>query len=207
MRTPNSILAGSLALALAGVAPATAGTKTTSTWTAPDLQPATYTKVAVLAKVTDDVARRILEDAVVQGLQERGIGAVAAYQVFTPADLANEEVVRAKARELGVDAGLVFTVTGESTQVKSGPSVHASVGVPVHAGAFSFFLGTSVPLGGGTSTSRKVGLKSEFHAGSGDGPRWIANYSTDLKAGSERAAEEVAAQALKQLKKSGVFSK
>jgi len=193
---------------LAGwLASAFAGTKSTSTWTASDVQPRAYRKVLVLAKITDDVARRVLEDSVVKGLAERGIAAVPAYEVLTPADVASEETIRAKAAELGIDGGVVFTVTGQDPQFKSGPAIHASVGVPVHAGPFSMFLGTSVPLGGGGSTVKNVGVKAAFYGGEAGTPVWIGNYSTDLKAGSEREAQQMASQTLKQLGKAGVFKK
>jgi len=192
-------------LLITTILPANAGTKTTGTWSAPDLKPATYQKVAVLAKFSDDVARRVLEDSVVKGLTDRGITAVAAYQVFDSEDLASEEAIVAKAKELGVDAGLVFTVTGKDTKVTTAPTVHASVGVPVRAGPFSVFLGTSVPLGGGTSTSTKVGVKSEFFSKGSEGPIWIGNFATDLAGGNERAAQEIGSQSLKQLKKARLF--
>ena len=194
----------SLAAAVAGSSSALASAKTTSTWAAPDVKAATYAKVAVLAKISDEATRKQLEDRVVAGLVQRGITAVPAYANFTPEDLASHEAVQARAQELGVDAGLVFTVTGEQAQVKQGPTVHASIGVPVHVGGFSVFLGGSVPLGGG-STTKVVGLKSEFITSSVEGPRWVATYATDLRNGGERAAHEVATQALKQLKKSGLF--
>jgi len=192
-------------VALAAALPAFGAAKTTSTWKAPDAAPASYAKVAVLAKISDEAARRQLEDRVAEGLAQRGIEALPAHQHFTAEDLASREAVEARAKALGVDAGLVFTVTGEQTAVKQGPTVHASIGVPVHVGGFSLMLGGSVPLGGGASATKVVGLKSEFITPSGEGPRWVATYATDLKNGSERAAHEVATQALKQLKKSGLF--
>ncbi|MGD8377376.1 MAG: hypothetical protein PVF68_14690 [Acidobacteriota bacterium] len=185
--------------------PALAGTKVTSTWSAPGLEPATYAKVAVLARFEDDVTRRILEDAIVEGLADRGMEAVPAYSTFTEADLADDDAVAARAAELGLDAGIVFTVTGEDTQVKSGSNVHASVGVPVRAGPFSVFVGTSVPLGGGTKKVTTVGVKSEFFVKDGEGPLWIATYSTDLKGGNEQAAQQIGARALKQMKKARLF--
>jgi len=186
---------------------AMAAATTTSTWTAPDLQPTTYKKVVVLAKFTDDSALRILEDTIVKGLKDRTIEAVQAYLVLTPADLASDEAIEAKALELGADAGLVFTVTGENTEVKSGSHVSASVGVPVHVGPFGVFLGTSVPLGGGPSTVKKVGVKAQFFAKDAKGPLWIGTYTTDLKGGTERAAKDVASLVLKALKKAGLFAK
>jgi len=198
-----------LMVTLAALVPlaAAAGTKSNSTWVSPDLQPAAYQKVIVLAKTSDDVAMRVLEDTVVNGLKKQGIEAVQAYLVLQPADLVSDEAIEAKAKELGADAGLVFTVTGESTEVKSGSNVHASVGVPVRAGPFSLFVGTSVPLGGGPSAVKTFGIKAQFLAKDVKGPRWIATYTTDLKNGSERAAQDIAALALKQIKKAGVFSK
>ncbi len=206
MRRRNAL---ALAAILAALVPlgAVAGTKSTSTWVSPDLQPATYQKVVVLAKTTDDVAMRVLEDTVVNGLKKKGIEAVQAYLVLQPADLLSDEAIEAKAIELGADAGLVFTVTGESTEVRSGSNAYASVGVPVRAGPFSLFVGTSVPLGGGPSAVKTFGIKAQFFSKDVKGPRWIATYTTDLKSGSERAAQDIAALALKQLKKAGVFSK
>ena len=186
---------------------AAAGTKSKSTWASPDLQPAAYQKVVVLAKTTDDVAMRVLEDTVVSGLKRKGIEAVQAYLVLQPDDLLSDESIDAKAKELGADAGLVFTVTGESTVVKSGSNAYASVGVPVRAGPFSLFVGTSVPLGGGPSAVKTFGIKAEFFANDVKGPLWIATYTADLESGSERAAKDVGTLALKQLKKAGVFSK
>lgn len=203
--TARRPLANAVALVCLLAVPALAGTKVTSTWSAPDLAPATYARIAVLARFEDDVTRRILEDAIVEGLVDRGIEAMPAYSTFTEGDLADDDAVAARAAELGLDAGIVFTVTGEDTQVKSGANVHASVGVPVRAGPFSVFLGTSVPLGGGTKTVTTVGVKSEFFAKDGDGPLWIATYSTDLKGGNEQAARQIAAQALKQMKKARLF--
>ena len=205
MKTSPLTFLAAIALSASVAGPGFAAAKTTSTWAAPDMQPATYTKVAVLAKISDDAARRQLEDRVVEGLARRGIEAVPAYSSFTAEDLASHEAVQARAKELGVDAGLVFTVTGAQDQVKQGPTVHASIGVPVHVGGFSVFLGGSVPLGGGASMTKVVGLKSEFITSSAEGPRWMATYATDLGNGTERAAHEVATQALKQLKKSGLF--
>jgi hypothetical protein len=198
-----------LIVTLAALVPlaAAAGTKSNSTWVSPDLQPAAYQKVIVLAKTTDDVAMRVLEDAVVNGLKKQGVEAVQAYLVLQPADLESDQTIEAKAIELGADAGVVFTVTGEGTEVKSGSNAYASVGVPVRAGPFSLFVGTSVPLGGGPSAVKTFGIKAQFFAKDIKGPRWIATYTTDLKNGSERAAQDIAALALKQLKKAGVFAK
>ena len=185
---------------------AVAGAKTTSMWGAPELQPGAYKRFIVLARITDESARRILEDTVVARLKAAKTDAVAAYQVLVPEDLASEEAIHAKADQLGADAGIVFTVVADQTQTKANPTVSAGVGVPVRVGPFSVFLGTSVPIGGGgTTTVRTVQLKSDLHAREGVNPRWTATYATDLKEGADGAAEDVAKQAIKQLKKAHVL--
>jgi len=213
MKTMRGRILAGVAVAALAVATlpvsAPAAAKTTSTWAAPDLQPASYAKVIVLAKISDDVARRILEDAVVKGLADRGVTAVAGYQVLQPADLASAETAVTKARELGADAGIVFKVTDTKTSAPSSSNVHASVGigVPVHAGPFSLFVGTSVPLGGGGAPVTTVGAKAEFFSEGTGGPRWAATFSTNLANGADGAAQDVAGQALKQIKKAGIFPK
>ena len=195
------------ALAVACVT-ALAGTKSTSSWTDPTAQPATYHKVLVLAKITDDLARRVLEDAVVKGLKDGGIDALAAYPSLTEADLESGDSIRAKAKEVGVDSGVVYTVTGTQTEVKQSASVSVGVGVGGGGGGpFGFFLGASKPLGGGTTTVLQTGVKAEFYGSEVGKPLWIGNFSTDLKNGAEREAATLASQTLKQLKKAKILKK
>ncbi len=182
-----------------------AGTKTTSSWAAADLKAGAPGKYLVLARFSEESAKRILEDAFVKKLRDAGVEAVAAYQTLTAEDLADENAIKAKAEQLGVTSGIVFTVTGESTKVKSGSRAHASVGVPVRVGPFSTFVGTSVPLGGGPSTVKKVEVKAELHIRDASNPRWIATFATDLQGGADRAAAEIATQSMKQLRKAGLF--
>jgi hypothetical protein len=194
-----------VAVSFACVSPALAGTKTTGTWAAPDLQKTAYTKIVVLARFSEDTAKRVLEDTLVKMLKDKGVDAVPAWQVLKPEDLASPEAIDARAQALGADAGIVFTVEGQSTEVQSGPTVSASVGVPVRVGPFSMFVGTSVPLGGGSTAVRKVAVKARFVTRGGENPRWIGNYSTDVANGTEQAAEEVATQTMKQMKKIILF--
>ena len=185
-----------------------AGTKSTSSWTDPGAQPGSYHKVLVLAHITDDLARRVLEDAVVKGLKDGGVEALAAYQSLTDADLESGETIRAKARELGVDGGLVYTVTGTQTEVKQSASVSVGVGVGGGGGGpFGFFLGASKPLGGGTSTVQQTGVKAEFYGSEAGKPLWIGNFTTDLKNGAEREAATLASLTIKQLKKAKILKK
>ena len=193
------LLPASASLALAAV-------KTTSSTSASDLKPGAYVKYLVLARVKEESAKRILEDTMVAKLKKEKIEALAAYQVLTPEDLASSEAIHAKAEQLGVDAGIVFTVISDETQQKANASVSVGVGVPVRVGPFSVFLGASKPVGGGGTTPvRTVQLKSELVAKQGTNPRWSATYATDLEGGAEETAEDLAKQAIKQLKKAHVL--
>ncbi len=108
-------------LMYASVPLAVAGAKTTSTWGAPDLQPGAYAKFLVLARITDETAKRILEDTVVAKLKGAKTDAVAAWQVLVPEDLSSDAAIHAKAEQLGVDASIVFTVTADETRRRRTP--------------------------------------------------------------------------------------
>jgi hypothetical protein len=210
MATIGGVFIAATLLAAATPGAALAAAKTTSTWSAPDLHPATYAKVLVLAKFSDDAARRTLEDALVKGLKNRGVNAVAGYEVLKPADLESREAIIARARELGADAGIVFKVTDSKTEAKPPSNVHASVGVGLggYGGGFGLFVGTSVPLGGSEPKSiTTVAVSAEFCSEGHEAARWIATFSTTLVNGAEDAARDIAGQALKQVKKAGIFPK
>jgi hypothetical protein len=198
---------GVLAACLAVASIATfAKTRTTSTWTDPEMQPRTYAKVLVMARVTEESAKRILEDAVVSGLRSKGINAVAAYQTVTPEDLATEDSIRAKAKALGVDAGLVFTVLEhEKAQIATGPSGSLSVGF---GGMYGGFIGGSVPIGGNKiETVHQVVMKGEFYEAGVPKPTWMAQYESDLALGVDNEARSVAKDTVKYLKKAKIFKK
>ena len=191
---------------LATTCVAVARTKITSKWTDPQAQPKTYAKVLVLARVTEPSAKRILEDAVVKGLQGKKIQAIAAYQSVTDEDLATEDSIKAKVQALGVDAGIVFTVTShETAQVASGPKGSLSIGF---GGGYGGFIGGSVPIGGNTvETVHHVVLKGEFYQMGVPKPVWMAQYESDLDMGVDNEAKWVASDTVTQLKKSKLFKK
>ena len=183
-----------------------AKTKPSGTWTAPDVKPAAYRKVVVYAKLTDEAVRRQMEDYAVLGLKARGTDAVAAHQVLTPEDLASREAVEAKVKEIGVDAAVVFTVSGQSKEQESTATLSVGIGVGASSGPYGVFLGGSVPIGDSkNSTFLILGIRSEFHALDSVGPRWIGNYTTDLERGVGTAVVEVADLTIKNLKKARVL--
>jgi len=183
-----------------------AGLKTTSTWSAPEHATRPYAKVMALAKIEEDQNRRVVEDQLVAAFGKQKVAAVPAYAHMKPEDLATPEAARKKAEEMGVEAALVITVTERGTMAKPPPSVSVGVGIPVHVGMFSVFVGTSVPVGGGApQTIPVVSLKAEFYEKDSVQPIWSATYAGDLGAGIESAARDLSKQAMKQLKKAKVL--
>jgi hypothetical protein len=179
----------------------TAKVKLQSSWAAEDLAPIANPKVLVLAQVQDEATRRTLEDAVVHELKLKKAEAIPAYSNLSPADTANEAALRAKARELGVNAGLLLKGTGVQTVAQATPSVSVGVGIPVNVGMFSVFVGGSVPVGGGTKTVQIGGIKADFYQAEVNGPRWTGVYSIPLEKGAEASASELAAVTVKQLRR------
>ena len=190
-----------LAFALAVVAPAAAGPKTLSSWADPNLMPVAKQKLLVLAMVQEEVNKRVLEDSIVKALAGKKIEAVPAYSSLTAADLASAETVRAKAKELGVDAGIVIRVTGQSTHVEAAPQGAVSVGFGGGGGMFGAFIGTSVPVGGGAKTVHTVTLKAEYYREEVHSALWIATYGLELGGEIQPAADDLSKTILKQLKK------
>ncbi|MGH9868565.1 MAG: hypothetical protein ACREAA_10435 [Candidatus Polarisedimenticolia bacterium] len=183
-----------------------AGVKTTSTWSAPEHTLRPYTKVIALAKVEEDQNRRMVEDELVEAFGKHKVTAVPAYAHMKPEELATPEAAKAKAEQLGVDAALVVTVTERGTKVKPPSSVSVGVGVPVHVGMFSVFVGGSKPIGGGAPQSIPVfAMKAEFFEKGGPQPIWSATYSVELASGVDDAAEDLARLVTKQLKKAKII--
>lgn len=122
-----------------------------SSWKSPDYKPQAYQKILVLAKISDELDKRKLEDATVALLSKNGINAVHAYGIISETDLSDLSVFKAKADTLGIDAVVVFALTGNSSEYKNTPGLNMNVGVPLHLGIFSTYIGTNVPLAGGIS--------------------------------------------------------
>jgi hypothetical protein len=200
MRTHRPILLASL---LAALTPAAfAAPKLTSTWAAPDLAPAAGSKWLVLAQVTEEVIKRSLEDAVVAELKKKKLDAIPAYASLSQADLASPDALRARAEELGVDAGIVFKSMGVDSKVEATPSVSVGVGLGGYGGGmFGGFIGASKPIGGGTKTVHTAAVKVESYTIDAEGPRWIGTYAVQLGEDVQRDAKELASATVKQLKK------
>ena len=159
-----------------------------SSWKSPDYKPEAYRKVMVLAKFTDELAKRKVEDATVKLLNDAGISAIQAYSAITADDIATYEKFMAKADEFQIDALVVYTVKGRSEEYKNTPSVNLNVGVPVHIGIFSGFLGTNVPLKGSTKTVKTVNVNAAFYNRSSKKMQWSFPLSIKIKGNIDKLA-------------------
>ena len=159
-----------------------------SSWKSPYYKPEAYRKVMVLAKFSDELAKRKVEDATVKLLNESGISAIQAYSNVTSEDITTYEKFMAKADELQIDALVVYTVTGRSEEYKNTPNINLNVGVPVHIGIFSGFLGTNVPLKGGTKTVKTVNVNAAFYNRSSKKMQWSYPLSLKIKGNIDKLA-------------------
>lgn len=174
-------------------------------WKSPDYKPEQYRKVMVLAKISDELTKRQMEDATVKLLGEKGIMAIPAYAHITAPDLASEETLIAKADLLQVDALLVYNITGNETDYKNTPSVNASVGVPVKVGIFRGFLGTNVPITGGSKAVSKIKVTASFYNKTSHAMQWSYPMSGKLKTDNAKLAASLAKQTVNAMIKDNLF--
>ena len=178
-----------------------------SSWKSPEYKAEKYRKVIVLAKISDDLAKRQVEDATVKLLAEKGITAIPAYSNITEEDLASEDALIKKADSLQADALVVYTITGQNTDYKSTPSVNMTVGVPVRAGIFRGFLGTNVPIAGGAKTVKTVNANASFYNRSSKDKQWSYQLSGRLKSSTDKLAASFAKTTVNALLRDDIFIK
>lgn len=176
-----------------------------SSWKSPDYQKEDYRKVIVLAKTSDPGIKRSLEDQTVSELQANGVMAIPAYSNFSEADLVSEETFMVKANQLEADGLLVYTFNGSTTEYKNGPSLDASIGVPVSVGIFRGFLGTSVPLAGGPKQVEKFSGSVLFYNRNGKDMQWSLGIGGKIGGDSIKQAKSVAKNTVKSAMKDGIF--
>lgn len=176
-----------------------------STWKSPTYKAEAYRKVIIMAKISDDLAKRQLEDATVKLLKEKGMEAIPSYSAITDADLVSEEAFMVKADSLQADALIVYTVAGTETTYKNTPSVDAYVGVPVRIGIFRGSIGGNVPLAGGARSVSVVRVTSGFYNRSSKDLLWSGPLQGKLKKGTAKLASDFAKTTVNALVKDRMF--
>ena len=176
-----------------------------SSWKSPDYKAEVYRKVIVLAKTSDELARRQIEDATVKLLNDKGIAAIPAYANITAADIASEAALIAKADALEADALLVYSITGQEAKIKNTPAVNMSVGVPVRIGIFGGFLGGNIPIAGGAKAVNTIKANAAFYNRHSKTMQWSLGLSGKLKTGTEKLADAFAKTTVSALLKDQLF--
>lgn len=176
-----------------------------STWKSPTYQKQDYRKVMVLAKTSNEGARRILEDETVLQLKSAGIDAIPAYATIQESDLASEETFLVKADQLEVDGLFVYNFGQVATEYKNSPSVNANLGVPIRIGVFRGFLGTNVPLAGGVKQVEKISGSTSFYNRKGSDMQWSRNFSGKLGPDISKLAKKLAGNTINSSVKDGIF--
>ena len=179
--------------------------KVLNSWVSPEYTKSDYRKVAVLAKISDQKERQMVEDNAVLALREKGVNAITSYLNFKATDLSNHDSLMAKADQLQVDAVVVFSVLREDTKVQNTPTLSAGVGIPVRIGFFTAYLGSSVPLAGGPKLVDVLQLKSEFYNRNSDVSHWNTTYEFKLKNNYEAIAKGWTSKTVASLFRSKIF--
>lgn len=154
-----------------------------ASWKSPTYIKESYRKVLVLAKTSNEHAKRQLEDATVAKLANKGIAAIPAYFNIGEADTKTEDIFLEKVNNLDVDALLVYNFGKVKAEYKNSPSINASVGVPVRMGIFRGFLGTNVPLAGGTKKIETVEGTAAFYTRANSTVQWSRALRGNLRKG------------------------
>lgn len=129
----------------------------------PDMAGKSYGKVFVMALAKTEDRRRVVEDAVVARLQDKGVEAIASHSKIAKLDLGDEKALREAAvkavSETGADAALVGTLLKEEKRTEhAAPQVTQS---PVPTSPY--FMGYGAYMGYGYQTIVTPGELVELH--------------------------------------------
>lgn len=175
--------------------------KAQKTWKASDYKPEVYRKVMVLAKISDQAARRQLEDYTVKLLNDKGIVAIPAYSNVKKTDGVSREAFLVTADSLQVDALLVYSVNGAEKHAVNTSTVSVGVGV----GGYGGYAGASVPISGGTKMVTVVKLSVYFYNRASVDEQWAQQLSGSLEDGTDKLAYTFAKTIVKAMIKDGMF--
>jgi len=111
------------AVVAAGSVAACASSPFDTSWRAPEATPLQIegAKVAAIAMMENEVARRAAEDALVRELNERGAEGVAMYTIMPGASPGNEEEVRAALDGMGFAGAVALRPVDRRTEVITEP--------------------------------------------------------------------------------------
>jgi hypothetical protein len=127
-------------VAVAAFLSACASSSFEASWTAPEATPLHVqgSKVAAIAMMEDEAARRAAEDALVRELNERGAQGVAMYTIMPGASPGNEAEVRAALDGMGFAGAVALRPVEETTELVSAAPAFVS---PNYIGLWDGYYG------------------------------------------------------------------
>lgn len=128
------------AVVAAGSLAACASSPFDTSWTAPNATPLQIegAKVAAIAMIENEIARRAAEDALVRELNERGAEGVAMYEIMPGASPGNEEEVRAALDGMGLAGAVALRPVDRRTEIVTEPIYVGSDYVRFWSGYYGF---------------------------------------------------------------------
>ena len=194
--------------ALLATAGACASTRLTNSWKAPDAEPLRFEKVMTLALVSDNTARRVVEDEIAKYIQRAET--VAGYTLLPNAeDIKDEEKVRDAVRSAGVDGAIVIRPVYNEKELTYVPGTYAyPASYYSFLGYYGWYWGTAYPAvydPGYVRTDHVVGIETNIYSVANEKLVWSGLTKTTNPKDIRSLIKEVARAVGKEMKKQGLL--
>lgn len=166
----------------------------------------TIKKMLVLAKIHENAYRYLMEDDMAKALNAKGVNALASYPNISEEDAKDTSKLIAKAEQLDVDALIAFKIIDVEKEFRNTPAVSAHVGVPVRIGFLHTYIGTNVPIAGGSVKEQKVITVSvALYTNKSGNPGWTKIIKAKVKDDVELTVKSIVKDTLKGMEKAKLF--
>lgn len=166
----------------------------------------TIKKLLVLAKIHENAYRYLMEDDMANALNAKGVNAMASYPNISEDDAKDTSKLIAKAELLEVDALIAFKIIDVEKEFRNTPAVTAHVGVPVRIGFLHTYIGTNVPISGGSVKEQKVITVSvALYTNKSGNPSWTKIIKAKVKDDVELTVKSIVKETLKGLAKDKIL--
>jgi hypothetical protein len=190
---------------LALVMGACATTEFKSTWKDPSVSGLDIAGKRVVAFVVtkNETLRRSAEDALARELQRRGVQATAGYQVIPDENLQNQNSLRRRLRELGVDGAVIMRVIDRRQEVTYEPPAG-----PYYGSFYGYWdygwAATAAP--GYLRTDTIVSVETLLYSVPQDKLLWVGISETTDPSKLDSFIREIVDQAAKEMRKAGLIA-
>lgn len=163
-------------------------------------------KMLVLAKISENAYRYLMEDEMARAIAEKGVNAIASYPNISEEEAKDTSKLIEKAEKLEVDALIAFKIIDVDKEFRNTPVVSAQVGIPIRIGFLHTYIGTNVPLAGGRLKEQKVITVSvALYTNKSGNPSWTKIIKTKVKDDMEQSVRNIVKDTLKGLAKSKIL--